>query len=71
VSTTGDREVPTPADVQVPAALAEYADRLLLSTGFHADDALLIAGGMLDPPTELKQLAIALRAGWELTEEQT
>ncbi len=71
VSTTGDRELPTPVDVQVPAALAEYADRLLLSTGLHAEDALLIAGGKLDPPAEMQQLAIALRAGWKLTEEQT
>lgn len=53
-----------PPLVEVPAALAEYADRLLLSTGLHAEDALLIAGGHVDPAAELEPLARALRAGW-------
>jgi nucleoid-associated protein YgaU len=65
VSTTSDPEVPMPAAVQVPAALAEYADRLVLSTGLHAEDALLIASGKHDPPAELQQLVRALRAGWD------
>jgi hypothetical protein len=65
VSETSDRQ--TPAD-EVPAPLAEYADRLLLSTGLHAEDALLIASGQLDPSPELSGLARALRAGWDLAE---
>ena len=54
---------------EVPAPLAEYADRLLISTGLHAEDALLIASGRLDPPAEMEPVARALRAGWELGEE--
>ena len=49
----------------VPASLAEYADRLLLSTGLHVEDALLIARGEVDPPPELEPLARALRTGWD------
>jgi hypothetical protein len=48
--------------------LTEYADRLLLSTGLHAEDALRIASGQVNPPDELGSLALALRAGWDLTE---
>jgi hypothetical protein len=48
--------------------LTEYADRLLLSTGLHAEDALRIASGQINPPDELGSLALALRAGWDLTE---
>ena len=60
---------PNPAVVpDLPASLSEYADRLLMSTGLHAEDALRIASGQLDPPDELGGLAIALRAGWDLTE---
>ena len=50
--------------------LSEYVDRLLLSTGLHAEDALRIASGQLDPPEELGGLAVALRAGWDLTEDR-
>jgi hypothetical protein len=53
----------------LPAPLAEYADRLLLSTGLHAEDALRIARGDLEPPEELALLARALRAGWDLMDE--
>ena len=53
----------------VPPALAEYADRLLLGTGLDAVQALRIASGELDPPAPLKGLAKALRAGWQLEEE--
>jgi len=53
----------------VPPALAEYADRLLLGTGLDAVQALRIASGELDPPALLKGLAKALRAGWQLEEE--
>jgi hypothetical protein len=50
-------------------ALAEYADRLLLGTGLDVIDALRIASGELDPPAQLRGLADALRAGWQLEEE--
>ncbi len=49
---------------ELPAALADYADRLLLGTGLEAADAVLIASGHLDPPAELRGLADALQAGW-------
>jgi len=52
----------------VSAPLAEYADRLLLSTGLHVEDALLIASGQLDPPPELELLARALRTGWDMAD---
>ena len=55
----------------LPAPLSEYADRLLLSTGLHAQDALRIASGQFDPPDELAGLALALRAGWDLTENRS
>ena len=50
---------------KVPASLAEYADRLLLSTGLHVEEALLIASGELEAPPELEPLARALRTGWD------
>ena len=53
----------------VPPALAEYADRLLLGTGLEVLEALRIASGELDPPAPLKGLAEALRAGWQVEEE--
>ncbi len=49
----------------VPKSLAEYADRLLLSTGLHLEEALLIASGQLDCPPELEPVARALRTGWD------
>jgi hypothetical protein len=52
----------------LPVPLSEYADRMLLSTRLTADDALRIASGQLDPPEELGGLALALRAGWDLSE---
>jgi hypothetical protein len=60
-----DGTAPQPSLADVPAPLAEYADRLLLSTGLHAEEALLIASGQVDPPAELEPLARALRAGWD------
>ena len=57
-------EGPVPI-LTVPASLAEYADRLLLSTGLHVEDALLIASGQLDLAPELEPLARALRTGWD------
>ena len=53
---------------ELPAALVDYAARLLLGTGVQVAEALLIASGRLDPPTQLGGLAHALRSGWELTE---
>ena len=52
----------------VPASLAEYADRLLLSTGLHVEEALLIASGQLQAPPELEPLARSLYAGWGATD---
>ena len=49
---------------ELTAALADYADRLLLGTGLGAADAVLIANGHLDPPAELRGVANALQAGW-------
>ena len=49
----------------VSAPLAEYADRLLLSTGLHVEEALLIASGQLHLPPELQPIARALRTGWD------
>ena len=57
-------EQPVPIST-VPASLAEYADRLLLSTGLRVEAALLIASGELDPPPGLEPLARALRTGWD------
>ncbi len=57
-------EQPVPIST-MPSSLAEYADRLLLSTGLHVEDALLIASGQLNPPLELEPLARALRTGWD------
>jgi hypothetical protein len=53
----------------LPASLVEYADRLLLSTGLTADEALHIARGDLAAPPELESVALALRAGWALAPE--
>jgi hypothetical protein len=59
-----DRNTPTHSGAELPAALADYADRLLLGTRLDATDAVLIASGQLDPPAELNGLANALQAGW-------
>ena len=56
-------EQPVPM-ATMPALLAEYADRLLLSTGLHADEAMLVASGQLEVPPDLDPIARALRAGW-------
>jgi hypothetical protein len=55
----------------LPAPLSEYAYRILLSTGLTADDALRIASGEVDPPEELGGLALALRAGWDISENRS
>lgn len=44
----------------LPGLLAEYAERLLLSTGLSAQDALRIASGRSQPPAGLESLARAL-----------
>jgi hypothetical protein len=49
---------------ELPAPLADYADRLLLGTGLDAAEAVLIASGELVPPPELRALGSALQAGW-------
>jgi hypothetical protein len=49
---------------ELPAPLADYADRLLLGTDLEAADAVLIASGQLVPPPELRVLGSALQAGW-------
>ena len=59
-----DQNTPSHSGAELPAALADYADRLLLGTGLDAADAVLIASGQLHPPAELSGLANALRAGW-------
>jgi len=59
-----DQNTPQHTGAELPAPLADYADRLLLGTGLDAADAVLIASGRLDPPAELSGLANALQAGW-------
>jgi hypothetical protein len=66
----GEGTVIRPPLPEVPAPLAEYTDRLLLSTGLHAEDAQLIASRHLDPPAELEPLARALCAGWGTEDRQ-
>jgi hypothetical protein len=61
-----DHRPPKGTPPELPAALVDYADRLLLGTGLQASEALLIASGELDAPAPL--LARALRSGWELPE---
>ena len=55
--------------VQLPAPLAEYADRLLLGTGLDATEALLIASGQAEAPPELAGIQETLRVGWQLAED--
>ena len=62
--TGSDQNTSKHPGVELPAALADYADRLLLGTGLDAADAVLIASRHLDPPDELRGLANALQAGW-------
>jgi len=64
-----DRDAPRLLDAALPAALADYADRLLLGTGLDGADAVLIASGQLEPPADLCGLANALRAGWRAEED--
>jgi hypothetical protein len=52
------------SEVELPAPLAEYAERLLQSSGLSAHDVLLIASGHTEPPPGLEAIASALRAGW-------
>jgi len=66
---SSDQDTPKHTGVDLPAALADYADRLLLGTGLDAADAVLIASANLDPPAELGGLANALWAGWMAEED--
>jgi hypothetical protein len=61
---SADQNTPKHTGVELPAALADYADRLLLGTSLEAADAVLISSGQLDLPAELSGLANALQAGW-------
>jgi hypothetical protein len=44
----------------------EHAERLLIGTGLDVEQALLIAQGKMDAPSDLAPLGDALRAGWDL-----
>ena len=59
-----DQNAPEHTVVELPAALADCADRLLLGTDLDAAHAVLIASGQLVPPPELRVLGGALQAGW-------
>jgi hypothetical protein len=64
-----DPSIARPTGSELPAALADYADRLLLGTGLDAADAVLTASGHLHAPAELLQLANALQAGWNVEDD--
>jgi len=64
VTGSTDQNTPKHTGVELPAALADYADRLLLGTNLDAAHAVLIARKQLDLPAELSGLANALQAGW-------
>jgi len=53
------------SNVVLPAPLAEYAERLVQSTGLSGQDVLLIASGHAEPPVGLEAIDRALRAGWK------
>ncbi|MBV9354155.1 MAG: hypothetical protein JO023_01380 [Chloroflexi bacterium] len=63
-------EIPELASLEknVPGPLAEYAERLLLSTGLSVRDVLRIASGAEDPPAGGESIEKALRAGWSLAD---
>jgi hypothetical protein len=63
------QQPPAPSPAELPRALAEYAEQLLLGTGLEVTDALLLARGEMDAPPELRGLAEALRAGWSAGED--
>lgn len=69
MSASTDQQPPAPSrPAELPRALAEYTEQLLLGTGLEVSDALLLASGEVDAPPELRGVADALRAGWSLTE---
>jgi hypothetical protein len=70
VSTASRCEHP-PRSLLESAALAEYADRLLLGTGLTLEDAIAIAGGRLEAAPELRELQAALREAWQLEADQS
>ena len=61
---SSDQNTPERTGVELPASLADYADRLLLGTGLAAADTVLIARGQLVAPPELRALGSVLQAGW-------
>jgi hypothetical protein len=66
-----DQPPPEPSGpAELPRAVAEYAEQLLLGTGLAATDALRLARGDMDAPPELGGLAEALRAGWSAGEDR-
>jgi hypothetical protein len=65
-----DQNTPNHSGAELPAALADYADRLLLGTGLDAAHAVFIASEQLDLPAELRGLADALLAGWFAEEDR-
>jgi hypothetical protein len=60
--------VGNPTELSRP--LIEYAERLLLGTGLSASDAVLLASARIEAPTELRYLAEALQAGWNLAKDE-
>jgi hypothetical protein len=67
VTGTSDDSRSAPSSEIFPAALVDYAERLLLGTGLDVEQALLIARGDQEAPPQLSALGEALRAGWKLS----
>jgi hypothetical protein len=68
MSRTPDRQPHAGLPTELPPALAEYAEQLLLGTGLDAREALRVACGEVDAAPGLSGLAEALRAGWSAGE---
>ena len=66
------QQPPAPSrPAELPRALAEYTEQLLLGTGLEVTDALRLSRGEVDAPPELRGLAEALRAGWSAGKDPT
>jgi hypothetical protein len=70
MSRVPDRQLRAGLPTELPPALAEYAERLLLGTVLDLRDALRVADGEIEAAPELSGLAEALRAGWSAGEEE-
>ena len=68
--TGADRRQP-PEPAELPRALAAYAEQLLLGTALSVADAVDLASRRVEGPAEVRGLAEALRAGWNLDEEES